>query len=69
MSRVISRSGVRCVAKKISLEGLNEKEKQQMYQEVLVSKMVQDPNIVGTFDAFFGKDKIVIIMEHCNGKF
>jgi len=31
--------------------------------------MVQDPNIVGTIDTFFGKDKIVMIMDHCSGKF
>ena len=40
-----------------------------MYLEVEVSQMIQDPNVIDIRDIFFGTDKLVIVMEHCGGKF
>lgn len=66
--RVSSESGTKYVAKKISLSMLNGKEKQQVYQEARVAQMLRDRNVVGHRDTFIGNDKVVIVMEYCEGK-
>ena len=55
----------KCVAKKIILDALNEKERAGAVQEAEVLKKLAHPNIVQYIESFMESGILCIIMEYC----
>lgn len=53
------------IAKKIILEGLQQKEQEACMMEVNLLKNLDHPNIVKFKESFFNTNLLVIVMEYC----
>ena len=56
------------VAKKVILEGLGEREKQNCISEANLLKHLQHPNIVSFIESYISEDQLIIVLEYCEGK-
>ena len=55
------------VIKQISLEGLTEKEKEEVKQEAFILSSIKSDFVVKYYDSFLEDDNINIVMEYCDG--
>ena len=55
------------VIKQISLEGLTEKEKEEVKQEAFILSSIKSDFVVKYYDSFLDNDNINIVMEYCDG--
>lgn len=56
------------LGKKIAMDMLSEKEKEDAVNEATMLKSLNHPNIVSYYNSYMDSNQLIIVMQYCEGK-